>query len=412
MANQKHLDRMKQGTDVWNSWRKQHPEIQPNLSRANLSRTNLSDANLSGANLSDANLSGLYLKGKDLSGANLSGANLSGTDLSGANLSGAHLSGAHLSGAHLSGANLSDADLNDADLIRATLSRANLSDADLIYADLIYADLGYADLSGAHLNGANLSEANLSEANLSYADLSGAHLNGANLSRTILVGTNLTNTTLQDCSIYGISAWDVKLDGAKQVNLTITPADQPTITVDNLKIAQFIYLLLNNKEIREVINTLTTKSVLILGRFTPERKAILDALRDALREHNYLPILFDFDPAKTQTVRETVRTLAHLSHFIIADLTDPSSIPEELETIIPTLAVPVQPLLKITQKREFSMFKGYSIYPWVLPIYHYTDLEGLVNNLQEKVIEPAMQKARELAARKVQLNQESFEQTI
>ena len=66
----------------------------------------------------------------------------------------------------------------------------------------------------------------------------------------------------KDCSIYGISAWDVQLDGAKQLNLTITPDDQPTITVDNLKIAQFIYLLLNNAEIRDVINTLTTKSVL------------------------------------------------------------------------------------------------------------------------------------------------------
>src|SRR5690242_9651689 len=124
-------------------------------------------------------------------------------------------------------------------------------------------------------------------------------------------------------------------------------------------VAQFIYQLLNNQEIREVINTLTTKSVLILGRFIPERKAVLDALRESLREQNYLPILFDFDPTNTQTVRETVRTPAHLCHFIIADLTSPSSIPEELETIIPTLAVPVQPLLDIAQQREFSMFKGY-----------------------------------------------------
>jgi len=181
--------------------------------------------------------------------------------------------------------------------------------------------------------------------------------------------------------------------------------------VDNLKIAQFIYLLLNNKEIRDVINTLTTKSVLILGRFTPERKAVLDALREALRRHNYLPILFDFEPAHTQTVRETVRTLAHLSHFIIADLTNPSSIPEELETIVPTLAVPIQPLLETTQKREFSMFKGYGVYDWVLPIYRYAGLTSLLENIQEKVIEPATQKARELEAKKVRLNQEPFEQT-
>jgi hypothetical protein len=44
---------------------------------------------------------------------------------------------------------------------------------------------------------------------------------------------------------YGISAWDVKLEGAKQENLIIT-RHQPKITVDNVEIAQFNYLLLEN----------------------------------------------------------------------------------------------------------------------------------------------------------------------
>src|SRR5258708_4463926 len=191
-------------------------------------------------------------------------------------------------------------------------------------------DLSFANPNGADLSGADLSGAILYEADLSQADLSQADLSRANLSRTLLVGTNLANTTLKDCSIYGISAWDVQLDGAEQLNLTITPYGQPIITVDNLKIPHFIYLLLNTNKIPDVIKTLTTKSVLILGRFTPERKAVLDALREALRQHNYLPILFDFEPAHTQTVRETVSTIAHLSHFIIANLTNPIAIPQQL----------------------------------------------------------------------------------
>ena len=52
--------------------------------------------------------------------------------------------------------------------------------------------------------------------------------------------------------------------------------------------------MLNNAEIRDVIDTIAKKAVLILGRFTPERKVVLDALREALRKQNYLPILFDF----------------------------------------------------------------------------------------------------------------------
>jgi hypothetical protein len=81
---------------------------------------------------------------------------------------------------------------------------------------------------------------------------------------------------LEACSIHGISVWNVELTEARQENLVITENDEPIITVDSLKIAQFIYLLLNNEEIRDVIDTITSKVVLILGRFTKERKVVLD----------------------------------------------------------------------------------------------------------------------------------------
>jgi len=183
---------------------------------------------------------------------------------------------------------------------------------------------------------------------LSFANLKGADFTRANLSKAIFVGTNLANTKLKDCTIYGIAVWDVQLSSTEQINPT--HEDQPTITVDNLKVAQFIHLLLDNAEIRDVINTLTTKSVLILGRFTPERKAVLNALREALHQHNYLPILFDFEKPVSRDLTETIATLAHLSRFIIADLTDPSSILQELQAIFPTFAVPFQPVLFKSEK--------------------------------------------------------------
>jgi len=51
------------------------------------------------------------------------------------------------------------------------------------------------------------------------------------------------------------------------------------LSVDNLEAAQFIYLLLHNEKIRHVIDTITSKVVLILGRFAPERKPVLDGLK-------------------------------------------------------------------------------------------------------------------------------------
>ena len=54
----------------------------------------------------------------------------------------------------------------------------------------------------------------------------------------------------------------------------LPPAYEAPSQVDDLEVAQFIYLLLNNQNVRQVIDTITSKIVLILGRFTPERKAV------------------------------------------------------------------------------------------------------------------------------------------
>lgn len=177
--------------------------------------------------------------------------------------------------------------------------------------------------------------------------------------------------------------------------------------------------MLNNAEIRDIINTLTTKTVLILGRFTPERKAVLDAVKETLRQHNYLPILFEFEKPASQTIAETIRALAHLARFIIVDITDPRSVPAELATVVPHSLVPVQPLLEVpsvvmeetaTEKhviednivngKEYALFRSLQIYPWVLPIVHYQDTVELLSSLKEHVIDLAEEKAKELTRQK------------
>jgi hypothetical protein len=145
--------------------------------------------------------------------------------------------------------------------------------------------------------------------------------------------------------------------------------------------------------------------VLILGRFSEERKPVLDSLREELRKHDYLPILFDFDVPENRDITETVSLLARMARFIIADLTDPSSIPKELEAIVPGLAVPVQPLLE-GLARPYAMFKDYWKYDWVLPPYRYEGLQPLLAALAEKVIAPAEAKAKALEERRRALEAE------
>lgn len=82
-----------------------------------------------------------------------------------------------------------------------------------------------------------------------------------------------------------------------------------------------------NAKIRGIIATLTSKVVLVLGHFTPGRKAVLHALREALRQRDYVPVLFDFDVPRERNFTETVPLLAPMARFIVAELTEPSSIP-------------------------------------------------------------------------------------
>ena len=354
MASDEHLAILNQGVEAWNNWRALNPGVRPDLSMIALDNAKLMGADLRGAILQNAMLINADFSMADLRGAFLTLAFLGQSDFGQANLSGADLRGANLMLAHFGKAILVDAKLFRADLSGAALSQANLSRADLREATLVQA---------------------------------------------LLVGTDLTHADLTGCNIHGISAWKLKLNKhTKQHNLIITGSDEPEITVDNIEVAQFIYLMLNNQKVREVIDTITSKVVLILGRFTDERKAVLDALRDELRKRNYLPILFDFDKPTNRNTDETITLLARMARFVIADISDAKSVLQELQAIVPELpSVPVQSVI-IASQDEPGMFDFYRHFPWFLPVHRYDAPAELLAELSERVIEPSEAKALELHA--------------
>jgi hypothetical protein len=281
--------------------------------------------------------------------------------------------------------------------------RPDLSGADLHAANLSRADLFRADFFRADLCGADLHEANLHEANLHAADLAGACLERANLRTSVLVDTNFEGANLSGCLVYGIAAWNVNLVGAHQSDLVITYGDEPVITVDNLEVAQFIYLLLHNEKIGEAIDTIGKKGVLILGRFADERKTVLNALRTALRSRGFLPIVFDFKKPTQRTFTETIRILAGLSLFVIADITNPRSAPLELQAIVPDYMIPFVPIIAEGEE-PFAMF-GDLQRPSdsVLEVLTYDSIDHLLAGLEGAVIAPALQKYEELVERRAKV---------
>lgn len=337
VTQQAHLAILERGAQEWNRWREENPEVRPMLYETDLSRDNF-PADLRGANFANANLIDAKLIGKELEGANFHEANLKG---------------AFLNGAILTNANFCRADLYETDLSGATLIDANLQ--------------------------------------------------GAQLAKTIFKGA-----TIVGCKVYGMSAWDLDLHGAEQKDLIIRyryrGADDKTassveteITVEDLQVAQFVYLLLSNKNVRTAIDRITSKVVLILGRFADERKEILDALRVALREEDLVPIIFDFAIPTNRDVTETVKILAGLAKFVVADVTEATEVRAELHTIVHDFpSLPIQPIV-LKGKKEFVSLPGHlTRFPWVLRTYEYEDREHLLANLSNAVIEPAVARHRKL----------------
>jgi hypothetical protein len=360
MPNQRHLQILRQGVDAWNEWAGQR----------------LEQADLRDADLRDRDLAGFDFREADLKRSTLAGANLRG----------------------------------------AVFNNAYLRRADLTGADLTAASMRAANCRHATLPGATLTDAYLRRADLSYVDLRDADLTGADLEYTRFVDVNLQGATLKNCSIYGVSVWNVVGSPKEQSNLIITPSrvreddesadgrsnrrDQ-VITVDDLEVAQFVNLLLHNDKIRNVIDTIGNKGVLILGRFTPERKAVLDAIRERLRARNFVPMMFDFERPTQRDFTETIKTLAGLSRFIIADITNPSSSPLELQALMPDYMIPFVPIIQDNEK-PFAMFSDLKqkYGAWVLNELRYDTPANLLAVLDRAVIKRALDKEQELLGRR------------
>jgi hypothetical protein len=219
-----------------------------------------------------------------------------------------------------------------------------------------------------------------------------------------LAETNLVDATLSDCRIYGISAWGVKLnERTKQHSLIITPAEEPAITVDDLEVAQFVYLLLHSDKLRKVIDSVGRKGVLLLGRFTEGRIEVLERLREELRKRDYVPIVFNFDKPETKDFTETIRLLAGLSKFVIADVTNPRSALLELQATVPEIMVPFRPIIEDGQQ-PFAMLQDLWIKhrDWVFEPIYYSSVDALVGSLDEKIIGPAEARFAELLKRKAE----------
>jgi len=383
-----------------------HPRVLPDLAGLRIHEVfpagrlgiDLSHADFRHTDLEGADLYNTWLVEADFSGAKASHAVFGGVTAGGAKFIDATLDDAHFMQAHLPFADFAGATLAGARFYGACLDEANLNG----HQELVGAWFENASLKKTLLSQCNLSGANVRGANLLEANLTGTSLNGADLREARLVATNVEGSDFENALVHGASIWSLVGLPRRQGNLIISSPSEAQVTVDDLEVAQFIYLLLNREKLRNVIETITSRAVLILGRFTPERKAFLDVLAKEVRAHRLLPIIFDFERSTTRDFTETIKVLAGMSAFVIADITNPSSAPLELQATVPDYQIPFVPIIHEGEE-PFAMFRDLSgKYDWVLgPVITYSSLDKLTEGFEKGILDRALSKRVELAKRKM-----------
>jgi hypothetical protein len=116
-----------------------------------------------------------------------------------------------------------------------------------------------------------------------------------------------------------------------------------------------------------------------------------------------VPVVFNFDKPETKDFTETVRLLAGMSKFVIADITNPKSSPLELQATVPEIMVPFQPIIEQGEK-PFAMLQDLWIKhrDWVFEPIEYSSVDRLVETMDAEIIGPAETRFDELVMRRAE----------
>jgi hypothetical protein len=166
-----------------------------------------------------------------------------------------------------------------------------------------------------------------------------------------LVGASFHVAEITETVVYGIAAWDLQTsDDVKQSKLVIERTyelysdlirqGKVPMMVDDIELAQFVYYLSNHKKMRDALNILNDRGVLLLGRFKDGGLERLYSMREWFQGQGYIPMIFDFARPDNLSFTETVVTMAGLSKFVVVDLSG-SSVPAELQAILSQIKKPV-----------------------------------------------------------------------
>ncbi|MDJ0680795.1 MAG: pentapeptide repeat-containing protein, partial [Xenococcaceae cyanobacterium MO_167.B52] len=260
--NKRHLAMLKKGAVTWNRWREKNPDVIPQLSGIKLfpkELRDLSEYNLDYANLASVTGTIVSFKYASLVGANLEKANFRESNFEEADLRNTNLKSIVIQSSQFKRANLQKANLQEASIRFSNFTEVNLEEANLQEADLSQVDFQKAIFKKANLTNTKLHNLDLREANFNKASLEKA--------------------TITECSVYGVAFLGTNLSEVKLKNVYISPEKKEGLPIDDLSLAQMIYLHRHNPSV--------TKKFIQLCQMEEEAVNLANILINKYGEYSY-----------------------------------------------------------------------------------------------------------------------------
>ncbi len=277
--------------------------------------------------------------------------------------------------------------LEGVDVYKAFAESLNIRNAVIRNVTFEEGDFSRADFTNCHFINTRFNKTIFTDANFDHATFENCNLNRVNLTNA-----NFHVDSIKETVVYGISAWDLKTSPtSKQSKLVIEKTygfysdiiaeGRIPMMVDDIELAQFIYYLTNHKKLRETINVMNSRSVLLLGRFKNGGLERLYTIREWLLDRNYLPMIFDFERPDSMDLVEVITTMGGLSKFIIADLSGPF-VDTELLNIS---SIYLKPIIVFHSDKEDKKVHSRHDNAYLHSFIYSGDEKELLQKLKEKV---------------------------
>jgi uncharacterized protein YjbI with pentapeptide repeats len=328
MANEEQLAILRQGVEVWNSWRRNNPYVTIDLQQAYLRRQNLSGIDFSRANLAAADFTDANLTKANLMKANLIEAKLRtafGNDVSSVDVGTIWESDVH---ADLSEANFEEADLTLADLGDAVVMRARFSGANLGWANLHNAYLRGSEFRGAQLHVTVFGNSDLSEV-IGLEDVH--HVGPSQISTDTFASSRgkIPEAFLRGC---GLSDWEIEAVKLYDPDLTNEERNRVLYKIYDLQASQAIqisplfisYSHVDSRFVGKLGNYFTAKGIRYWQDIHEMKAGRIEKQIDrAIRQNPTVLLVLSEHSLRSDWVEHEVRTARELGRGMGRDMLCP-----------------------------------------------------------------------------------------